>query len=107
MLLTLEEIKAHCRLEADFDEEDSVLDLIGKAVQQRTETYLNRKLYPPDAKIPPEDKNGMCLTDDIKIAMLLLASHYYLNRTASSDFEKSDLPMGFIWNVQPYRIIPL
>lgn len=107
MLLTLEEIKAHCRLEADFDEEDSVLDLIGRAVVQRTETYLNRKLYPLDAKIPPEDKDSIHLKDDIKIAMLLLASHYYLNRTASSDFEKSDLPMGFIWNVQPYRIIPL
>lgn len=46
MLLTLDEIKAHCRLEADFNEEDNVLNLIGQAVVQRTETYLNRKLYP-------------------------------------------------------------
>lgn len=107
MLLTLEEIKAHCRLEADFNEEDSVLNLIGQAVVQRTETFLNRKLYPIKAKIPLDDKNGLHLTADIKMAMLLLASHYYFNRTASSDFEKSELPMGFIWNVQPYRIIPL
>ncbi|WP_174889457.1 head-tail connector protein [Candidatus Williamhamiltonella defendens] len=107
MLLTLEEIKAHCRLEADFNEEDSVLDLIGQAVAQRTETFLNRKLYLPNEKIPPDDENGLHLRAEIKMAMLLLASHYYFNRTASSDFEKSELPMGFIWNVQPYRIIPL
>ncbi|PAV02749.1 hypothetical protein CBG25_09115 [Arsenophonus sp. ENCA] len=107
MLLTLEEIKAHCRLEADFNEEDNVLNSIGQAVVQRTETYLNRKLYPPKAKIPTADRNGIHLTADIKIAMLLLASHYYFNRTASSNFEKSELPMGFTWNVQPYRIIPL
>lgn len=107
MFLTLEEIKAHCRLEADFNEEDNVLNLIGQAVVQRTETYLNRKLYPPKAAIPTEDRNGIHLTADIKIAMLLLVSHYYFNRTASSDLEKNELPLGFIWNVQPYRIIPL
>ncbi|MBH2952463.1 phage head-tail connector protein, partial [Serratia marcescens] len=52
MLLKLEEIKAQCKLEPDFTEEDALLELIGRAVQTRTETFLNRKLYAPDSEIP-------------------------------------------------------
>ncbi|WP_241173025.1 head-tail connector protein [Serratia marcescens] len=107
MLLTREEIKAQCKLEPDFTEEDALLDLIGRAVQTRTETFLNRKLYAPDSEIPESDPDGLHLPDDIKIGMLLLATHYYENRSAVSDFEKASLPMGFLWNVQPYRYIPL
>ncbi|WP_334473918.1 head-tail connector protein [Arsenophonus sp. PmNCSU2021_1] len=103
MLLTLEEIKANCRLETDFHEEDAFLTLISQAVQQRTETHLNRKLYPPDATIPPEDRNGLHLTADIKFGMLLLVTQYYENRSAISDIEKNQLPLGFKWNVQPHE----
>ncbi|KFK95026.1 MULTISPECIES: head-tail connector protein [unclassified Serratia (in: enterobacteria)] len=107
MLLKLDEIKAQCRLDLDFTEEDALLDLIGRAVQKRTETYLNRTLYAPDSEIPDTDPDGLHLPDDVKMGMLLLVTHYYENRSSVSDFEKSELPMGFVWNVQPYRHIPL
>ncbi|MFP7605625.1 head-tail connector protein [Serratia quinivorans] len=107
MLLTRDEIKAQCKLEPDFTDEDALLDLLGQAVQTRTETYLNRTLYAPDSPIPESDPDGLHLPADIKMGMLLLVTHYYENRSAVSDFEKTDLPMGYVWFVGPYRYIPL
>ncbi|BGI52711.1 MAG: head-tail connector protein [Candidatus Hamiltonella defensa (Ceratovacuna japonica)] len=107
MLLTLSDIKAQCRLEPEVTDEDGLLALIGRAVEARTQTYLNRRLYASDEVIPEEDPNGLSLTDDIKLGMLLLVSHYYENRSAVSEVDKSPVPMGFEWHVAPYRIIPL
>lgn len=107
MLLKLEEIKAQCGVEPDMTDADALLEFYGSAVQARTETYLNRKLYAPKAAIPADDPTGMHLTDDIKLAMLLLVSYYTENRSTVSEVQKIELPMSFKWNVQPYRIIPL
>ncbi|WON77831.1 head-tail connector protein [Serratia sp. UGAL515B_01] len=107
MILTLAEIKAQLRLDSDFTEEDELLEFIGNAVQKRTETYINRTLYPCDAVIPQDDPCGLRLPDDIKMGMLLLASHYYENRKTVTDFEQTEVPMGFHWLVSPYRFIPL
>lgn len=105
MLLTLEEIKAQCRIEPDFDEEDTLLNLIGSAVQNRTETRINRKLYA--GEVPVTDFHGLEMSDDLKMAMLMLAAYWYENRTAANDFEQSEAPLAFNWLVDPYRNIPL
>lgn len=107
MLLTLEEIKAQLRLDDDFTDEDTLLTLLGKAVQTRTESFLNRKLYAPDADIPDTDPDGLLLPDDIKLGMLLLATHFYENRSSVTEVEMVELPMSFNWLVGPYRYIPL
>ena len=36
------------------------------------ETYLNRKLYAPDETIPDSDPDGLHLSDDIRLGMLML-----------------------------------
>lgn len=105
MLLTLDEIKQQCRLELDFNEEDTLLKLIGSAVQSRVEVRINRKLYADE--VPESDPDGLKLTDDLKLAMLLLAGYWYENRVAVNDFEQSEAPLGFNWLVDPYRHIPL
>ncbi|EGT5654211.1 phage gp6-like head-tail connector protein [Citrobacter braakii] len=105
MLLTLEEIKQQCRLEPDFDEEDSLLNQIGNAAQIRTETRINRKLYADE--VPDTDPEGLVLPDDIKQAMLLLVGYWYENRVAVNDFEQSESPLAYNWMVDPYRHIPL
>lgn len=107
MLLKLEEIKAQCGVESDMTDADALLEIYGRAAQARTEKHLNRKLYPPKTTIPTDDPTGMHLTDDIKLAMLLLVSYYNDNRSTVSEVQKIELPMGFTWNVEPYRIIPL
>lgn len=106
MLLSTEEIRTWLRLDEDADEA-SLLQLLGSAAQKRTETYLNRKLYAPDETLPESDPDGLVMTDEVKLAMLLLVAHFYENRVSVSEVEKMALPMGFNWLVGPYRYIPL
>lgn len=105
MLLTLPEIKGQLRIELDFTEEDDLLNLIGVAVEKRTETFLNRKLY--TAEVPVEDEDGVTFSEDIKLGMLLLVTHFYENRSSVSEVEKLELPLSYTWLVSPYRFIPL
>nr|WP_033761760.1 head-tail connector protein [Pantoea agglomerans] len=105
MILTLEQIKAQLRLEPDYTEEDELLKLIGSAVEARTTTYLNRKLY--ETEVPETDEDGLLISDDIRQAMLMLCSHLYEHRSTVTDAEMVALPMAYEWMVGPYRYIPL
>lgn len=106
MLLSLEEIKVQLKVDDDFTQEDMLLNLIGSAAQKRTENFLNRKLY-ETAAIPSDDPDGLELSDDIRMALLLLVTHWYENRSTVTEVEKLELPMAFNWLVEPYRYIPL
>lgn len=105
MLLELSEIKRQLRLEDDYSEEDELLTLISRAVEARTVTFLNRTLY--EASVPGNDPDGLVITDDIRMGMLLLATHFYENRSSVSEVEKMEMPQSFTWLVGPYRFIPL
>ena len=107
MLLPLEEIKRQLRLEEDYSDEDSLLEAFSKAVQARTETYLNRKLYDAVSDIPADDPDGLVLPDDIRLGMLLLVTHFYENRSSVTEVEKTEMPQSYTWLVGPYRFIPL
>lgn len=107
MLLKLEEIKSQLRLDEDFSDEDTLLTLLGSAVQTRTEAFLNRKLYAPGDDIPDADEGGFHLPDDIRLGMLLLVTHFYENRSSVTEVDMTELPMSFNWLVGPYRFIPL
>lgn len=89
MLLSVEEIKAQLRLDEDFEADERYLQLLARAVQKRTETYLNRKLYAPDETIPDSDPDGLLLQDDIRLGMLMLISHFYENRSSVTEVENS------------------
>ncbi|MDI0941310.1 head-tail connector protein, partial [Escherichia coli] len=56
---------------------------------------------------PEDDPDGIHLTDDIRLAMLMLVSHFYENRSASTNVEKLETPVSFRWLAGPYRIVPL
>lgn len=107
MLLKMEEIKAQLRLDEDFTDEDSLLELMGQAVQSRTENFLNRRLYATAADLPEDDPDGLVMPDEIRLALLLLVTHFYENRSTVTEVEKLELPMSFNWLVGPYRYIPL
>lgn len=97
MLLKMEEIKLQLRLDDDFSDEDELLELLGKAAQSRTENFLNRKLYATADDRPADDPDGLVISDDVKLALLLLVSHFYENRSTVTDVEKMELPMSFNW----------
>ncbi|MEG1213600.1 MULTISPECIES: head-tail connector protein [Citrobacter] len=105
MLLELSEIKRQLRLEEDYTEEDDLLNMIGSAVEARTVTFLNRNLY--ETSVPGDDPDGLVITDDIRMGMLLLATHFYENRSSVSEVEKTEMPQSYIWLIGPYRFIPL
>lgn len=107
MLLKPEEIKDHLRLDDDSADEENLLELLGNAVQARTENFLNRKLYAAENGVPETDPDGLVMSDDIRLAMLLLITHFYENRSTVTEVEKLELPMSFNWIVGPYRYIPL
>ncbi|UAK18656.1 head-tail connector protein [Kluyvera sp. CRP] len=107
MLLTLEEIKRQLRLEEDYSDEDSLLETLGKAAQARTETYLNRTLYDSSTGVSADDPDGLIMSEDIKLGMLLLVTHFYENRSSVSEVEKTEMPQSYTWLVGPYRFIPL
>ncbi len=69
-------------------------------------SYLNRKLYAPDETIPDSDPDGLHLSDDIRLGMLMLISHFYENRSSVTEVEKLDMPQSFGWLVGPYRYFP-
>jgi len=105
MLLELKDIKKQCRIDEDFTEEDDLLKVYAGAAEKRTTRYLNRTLYLDS--VPDTDPDGVLLSDDIKLGMLHLVSHWYDNRASASDVQQFEAPMSFEFLIGPYRFIPL
>lgn len=127
-MLTLEQIKAHCRLELDEVEEDVLLQAYGGAAWRLVETSTGRKLIqvvlPEDAPLnagADEDylrgllpvgspENALPVTDDVTLAMLMLVAHWYRNREAVTEaaaMGSKTLPLAFEALVGPYRWLSL
>ncbi|MCQ5469690.1 head-tail connector protein [Pantoea brenneri] len=104
MLLTLDEIKMQCRLESDFTDEDAHLELLALAAEAKATTYLNRNLYKTLTDIPDLDLDGMVITEDIRLGLLMLVSHWYENRSSVTEIEKSETPMAFYFLLEPRRL---
>ncbi|HAS6480589.1 head-tail connector protein [Vibrio splendidus] len=107
MLLTLDEIKHQCRLDNDFTDEDSQLTLYAKAAQRNIENTIGRKLY-ATANDVPEGVPWFATLDegeDIKLALLLLVSHYYANREATTTESLRQIPLGVRELLAPWRVI--
>lgn len=104
MLLTLDVIKMQCRLENDFTEEDRLLELLALAAEARAVTYLNRNLYKTPDDIPASDEDGIVISEDIRLALLMLVSHWYENRSSVSELEMSETPQAFEFLLYPRRL---
>ena len=96
MLLTLEEIKRQCRLDLDNTAEDESLALYAIAAQRSIENSTGRKLYLTAEEVPEDVAWFASLDDaqDLKLAMLLLTSHYYANREATTSDSLRQIPLG-------------
>ncbi|EHM8972936.1 phage gp6-like head-tail connector protein, partial [Escherichia coli] len=49
---------------------------------------------------------GLVVPDDLRLAMLMLVTHFYENRSAVSEVEMLDTPLAYKWLATPYRIYP-
>ncbi|WP_413496342.1 head-tail connector protein [Morganella psychrotolerans] len=98
-LPTLEKLRAQCRIDEDNDLEDTLLQTYLGAAKSRAENYTNRTLY--DSDIPDTDPDGLLISDDIEVAMLIFVSYLYECR------ENAAIPASFFSLLGPYRFIPL
>ncbi|MDX7986695.1 phage gp6-like head-tail connector protein [Xenorhabdus sp. 12] len=96
---TLEQLKQQCRIDNDDDGEDALLSTYARAAIKRAENYLNRRLY--EADVPETDPDGLLVTEDVTLAIMLTVGYWYENREAQS------IPAGFKALLEPYRFIPL
>jgi len=82
MVVTLDEIKLHCRVELDQDAEDTTLILMESAARRHTENVL---------QLPLDSSAG----DNVRLAMLLLIGEWYRNRESASYDRLTNIPDGY------------
>lgn len=99
MVPTIEELRNQCRIDSDDANEDQMITLYCSAAKGQAENYINRKLY--DDAVPENESEGLVISPDIKLALMLAVGFWYENREAQS------LPAGFFSILEPYRFIPL
>ncbi|EOF8235662.1 TPA: head-tail connector protein [Yersinia enterocolitica] len=104
MLLKIEQIKAQCKIDPEFNHENELLTLYAEAAEKKVASYLNRNIY--ETEVPETDPKGLVVSSDIKLAMLALITHWYENRSSVSDCEQSEVPMSFYFLVGSYRFSP-
>lgn len=105
MVPTIEELRLQCRIDEDDDSEDALLTIYVGAARRSAENFTNRKLY--DDSVPEDQSEGLLITDDIKLAIMLVVGHWFENREDSSEVQKLSIPLGFKALLEPYRFIPL
>jgi uncharacterized phage protein (predicted DNA packaging) len=105
MIPTLEQLRMQCRIDDDDETSNSLLTLLSSAARKRAENYLCRTLY--DETVPDDDEDGLLVSDDVCLALMLLVGHWYENREETADASKISIPFGFESILEPYRFIPL
>lgn len=93
--LTLEQIKAQCRIEEDFTLEDSKLTLYGDSAEQ---VIFNKCQRPYEDFI----ETYGTIPQDVVHAALLLVTASYEHRSAVSMQNLSMVPYGFDMLIKPY-----
>ena len=89
-VLTLAQIKAHLRIEADATDEDAYLEGLEKAARLHVSNHLRREL---DAGVG----------ENVKQAMLLVIAHWYRNRESVAAGGYAELPLAFYALLSPER----
>lgn len=108
MIIAIETVREHCRIDADDNSEDSLLTIYIGAAKRHIEKWTRRKLYETNADAGFDtDDERLLLDDDIRLVILLLVGHWYANREAVSDKNTSEMPLAVDALLQPYRIYGL
>lgn len=73
-------------------------------VARRDALMQARVDYIRENEAAKEMRNGIVINEDIKVAMLLLVGHYFLNREATVTGVIEKLPLGVEAMLWPYRV---
>ncbi len=81
-----------------------MLTLYLNASLKHAEKITNCRLY--DNAVPDDDPDGLVIEADIKLAMMLLVSHWYENREPVSSDSVNSIPFGVDAILKQHRKIP-
>ena len=97
-ILTLDQIKAQCRIDPEMTDEDQLLELYGAAAEETVLNYCNRSLeslYEEYGRIPAAITQGA----------LMLVANSYKNREPASVANLYLVPYTFDALVKPFMIL--
>lgn len=107
-LVTIEQLRAHCRAES---EDDALLTVYGEAAEQAAADFLNRRVYADADALAAAVLDGsagddpIVVNDAIRAAVLLLAGHLYRNREdVITGTIATKMPMGAHTLLWPHRV---
>lgn len=110
-MLTAEQVKHHCNIEPEFNEDNNWIEARIKAAARFVENYTRRRLYEnADDPLYLADPDALLYAEDVETAMLLLIGHWYANREAVVvGTNNASAPLDFAVDalLQPYRIYGL
>lgn len=101
---SIQELRYQCRIDSDDDAEDVMLELYLNASLKHAEKIVNRHLY--DDAVPEDDPDGLVIDDDVKLALMLLVSHWYENREPVSHDSVNTIPFGVKSIFEQHRKVP-
>ena len=107
MLISPEEAKRQCRLELDGTTEDVHLGLMVAAAITQIENHNKTQLNPADKEPAVSSEVSITqqqLTPTLRMAALMLISHWYTNREAVvTSTIATTLPLAYASLINPYR----
>lgn len=96
MLISLEDLKRQCNV--DFEEDDRLLVKYAVAAER----YIGRRICESFEELIA--KNDGVLPEDLEIAILMLAAHWYRMREAVTSTSQSRVPYGIEAQIKPFTI---
>lgn len=109
-MITITECKNQCNLLDEEVEYDRWFNMAIPAAVALVEKSLDRKLYDSsesleaDTDAPPY---SLVITEDLRMATLMLLGHWFINRESVSALTLNDTPMAFTAIIQSHRNIGL
>lgn len=111
----LSEVKSHCVIDEDSSHDDILLTGFISAAKNHIAQTLNRKIVSRTSDIEldedtllPIDEYVLAMDTEagssIRLALLLVVGHWYLNRESTSTLTIKEVPMSFNALLQPYRV---
>lgn len=110
MFVTLEEIKQQLQIDPADTEDDALLNRLGAVASEQVEADCNRKIYATQAAkdadaTAPED--SIVINERVKHAALLLISHFFENRSATTEDALKYTPFAYRALIDPIRVLNL
>ena len=97
MIVTLDELKAHLRIQTD--DEDALLQSLLAQAQAAAEDYCRVQFEPE----PDEEGNVPDVPEPVRLAVILMTSFYYENRDIPDMTTYKATRMAFDSLLYPYR----